>query len=148
MLSKVDIEHEMKKYTTGYGGIGVIPSPDDIDSCGIDLRLGSVNEYSSWYLDQGDFCLGRTMERIILPNYICGLLDGKSSLARKGLCVHATAHTIQPGWDGTIVLEFFNAGRDRIYLEAGMKICAIKFFYLNNPTTKPYNGIYKNGNPY
>ncbi|VEI46175.1 deoxycytidine triphosphate deaminase [Actinobacillus equuli] len=41
-----------------------------------------------------------------LPDNIVGWLDGRSSLARLGLMVHVTAHRIDPGWHGKIVLEF------------------------------------------
>ncbi|ESC71964.1 deoxycytidine triphosphate deaminase [Salmonella enterica subsp. enterica serovar Newport str. WA_14881] len=42
-----------------------------------------------------------------------GWLDGRSSLARLGLMVHVTAHRIDPGWSGCIVLEFTTPGSCR-----------------------------------
>ena len=52
--------------------------------------------------------------------------------------VHATAHTIDPGWNGRITLEFFNCGRLPLALRPGMRICALSFETLMSPTSKPY----------
>lgn len=91
-----------------------------------------------FYLHPGDFALGVTLQRVKLPTNIVGRLDGRSSLARLGLMVHATAHTIDPGWDGNIVLEFFNCGRLPLGLRPGMRICALSFEELKTATSKPY----------
>lgn len=45
-----------------------------------------------------------TLESVTLPADLVGWLDGRSSLARLGLMVHVTAHRIDPGWSGCIVL--------------------------------------------
>ncbi|UEM01790.1 dCTP deaminase [Skermanella rosea] len=92
----------------------------------------------SFFLHPGELVLGITVQRILLPNDIAGRLDGRSSLARLGLMVHATAHTIDPGWNGRITLEFFNCGRLPLALRPGMRICALSFETLMSPTSKPY----------
>ncbi len=91
-----------------------------------------------FYLHPGELALGITKERITLPNDIAGWLDGRSSLARLGLLVHVTAHTIDPGWDGRITLEFANIGRVPLGLRPGMRICALSFEQLSGPTSRPY----------
>jgi dCTP deaminase len=78
-------------------------------------------------IEPGELLLGITAESVRIPTCLVGWLDGRSSLARVGLQVHATAHRIDPGWDGKIVLEFINAGPAPLRLTAGMKICAISF---------------------
>ena len=70
---------------------------------------------------------------------IVGWLDGRSSLARLGLMVHATAHRIDPGWQGKIVLEFFNSGKLPLALRPKMTIGALNFERLNTAVSKPYN---------
>lgn len=97
-----------------------------------------VTNDDAFYLHPGELALGITIERITLPNNIAGWLDGRSSLARLGLMVHITAHTIDPGWDGHITLEFVNLGRLPLALRPGMRICAISFEPLSGPTSKPY----------
>src|SRR5947209_5686408 len=49
-------------------------------------------------IQPGGFCLGSTLETITLPDDIVARIDGKSSLGRLGLLVHATAGYIDPGW--------------------------------------------------
>lgn len=102
------------------------------------MTLVEIRPGEAFYLHPGAFALGITRQRITLPNDIAGRLDGRSSLARLGLMVHATAHTIDPGWDGQITLEFFNCGQLLLAMRAGMHICALSFEPLLSPTSKPY----------
>lgn len=83
--------------------------------------------------------LAITAESITLPDDIVGWLDGRSSLARLGLMVHVTAHRIDPGWSGSIVLECFNSGKLPLALRPGMTICALNFETLSGPAARPYN---------
>ncbi len=105
-----------------------------------------VKDDKAFYLHPGELALGITVERLTLPNDIAGWLDGRSSLARLGLMVHVTAHTIDPGWDGQITLEFANIGKLPLALRPGMRICAVSFEPLSGPTSKPY--LEKNGAKY
>ncbi|MCP5141278.1 MAG: dCTP deaminase [Gammaproteobacteria bacterium] len=102
------------------------------------MRDVTVKHDDAFYLHPGELALGVTRERIRLPNTIVGWLDGRSSLARLGLMVHITAHTIDPGWDGQITLEFYNSGRFPLALRPGMRICALSFELLTSPTSRPY----------
>ncbi|MGB1296881.1 MAG: dCTP deaminase [Psychrobium sp.] len=90
-------------------------------------------------LHPGELALAMTMESVTLPADIVGWLDGRSSLARLGLMVHVTAHRIDPGWSGNIVLEFINAGKLPLALRAGMPIGALNFEKLSSPAENPYN---------
>ena len=56
-------------------------------------------------LHPGEFVLGATVERLVLPDDIVARLEGKSSLGRLGLLIHSTAGYVDPGWDGTLTLE-------------------------------------------
>ncbi len=90
-------------------------------------------------LHPGELALAMTLESLTLPADIVGWLDGRSSLARLGLMVHVTAHRIDPGWSGNIVLEFINAGKLPLALRAGMQIGALNFETLSSAAQKPYN---------
>lgn len=103
------------------------------------MRELQIPEGNAFYLHPGELALGVTLERVTLPNHLAGWLDGRSSLARVGLMVHITAHTIDPGWDGHITLEFFNSGRLPLALHPRMRICAISFEPLTSPTSRPYH---------
>ncbi len=80
-----------------------------------------------------------TYESVHLPSDIVGWLDGRSSLARLGLMVHVTAHRIDPGWQGRIVLEFYNSGKLPLALRPMMTIGALNFERLARPVARPYN---------
>lgn len=91
-----------------------------------------------FYLHPGELALGVTEERIELSDDLCGTINGRSSLARLGLMVHSTAHFIDPGWSGAIVLEFFNCGRLPLGLRPGMPVCAVAFEPLSSPAKRHY----------
>lgn len=117
----------------------------DLGAQGVDYSMSDrlmkeieIPEDGVFYLHPGELALGITVERVSIGDDIVGWLDGRSSLARLGLLVHVTAHTIDPGWDGKITLEFANIGRLPLALRPGMRICAISFEPLSSPTTKPY----------
>lgn len=103
------------------------------------MRELLIPDSGAFYLHPGELALGMTIEKIRLPNNIVGWLDGRSSLARVGLMVHLTAHTIDPGWNGRIALEFFNSGRFPLALRPRMRICAISFELLTSSTSRPYH---------
>ena len=90
-------------------------------------------------LHPGELALAMTLESVTLPANMVGWLGGRSSLARLGLMVHVTAHRIDPGWSGNIVLEFINAGKLPLALRAGMPIGALNFEILSSPAETPYN---------
>ncbi|QCI23675.1 dCTP deaminase [Buchnera aphidicola (Macrosiphoniella sanborni)] len=103
-----------------------------------------------FFLQPGSLVLCSTFENIIIPNNLVGWLDGRSSLARLGLMIHATAHRIDPGWKGNIVLEIFNAGKLTLVLRPQIKIAALSFEVLSQSVLRPYNlrqeAKYKNQN--
>lgn len=98
-----------------------------------------IDDDKSFFLHPGELALAVTHESVTLPDNIVGWLDGRSSLARLGLMVHVTAHRIDPGWSGNIVLEFFNSGKLPLALKPKMKIGAISFEMLSGHAEKPYN---------
>lgn len=98
-----------------------------------------ISEEKAFFLHPGELALAMTMESVTLPANIVGWLDGRSSLARLGLMVHVTAHRIDPGWDGNIVLEFFNSGKLPLALRPNMKIGALSFELLSDFAERPYN---------
>ncbi len=98
-----------------------------------------IPEDKAFFLHPGELALATTLESVTLPDDLVGWLDGRSSLARLGLMVHVTAHRIDPGWNGQIVLEIFNSGKLPLALRPGMDICAINFETLSSAVEKPYN---------
>src|SRR5450432_2650445 len=92
----------------------------------------------SFVIHPGEFCLGRTLEWVELPDDIVARIEGKSSLGRLGLIVHATAGFCDPGWKGTLTLELNNLTRVPIVLAPGLKIAQLSFMTLDRPALRPY----------
>ncbi len=108
----------------------------------IDRIMGKeilIGPEGAFFLHPGELALAVTAEAVTVPDDLVGWLDGRSSLARLGLMVHVTAHRIDPGWSGAIVLECFNSGKLPLALRPGMTICAINFETLSGPAARPYS---------
>lgn len=88
------------------------------------------------------FLLAVTRERIRLPRNVTAFVEGRSSIGRLGLFIQ-NAGWVDPGFDGTLTLELFNANRLPIRLRAGRRICQIVFAQLDRSTAHPYRGKYQ-----
>jgi len=148
------------------GRITIDPwSPAHVQPASVDLRLGDtfrvfhnhrvtsidlreppdnlteevrVAEGDSFVIHPGEFCLGRTLEWVELPDDVVARIEGKSSLGRLGLIVHATAGFCDPGWKGTLTLELNNLTRVPIKLYPGLLIAQLSFMALDAPAARPY----------
>jgi dCTP deaminase len=101
-------------------------------------ELVEIDDERPFILHPGEFVLGSTLERIVLPDDLVARLEGKSSLGRLGLLIHSTAGFIDPGWDGHVTLELSNVANLPITIYHGMKIGQISFVQLSEPAEKPY----------
>jgi dCTP deaminase len=97
-----------------------------------------VGDGEPFVIHPGEFCLGRTQEWVELPDDIVARIEGKSSLGRLGLIVHATAGFCDPGWQGTLTLELNNLTRVPIKLWPGLPIAQLSFMTLDAPAERPY----------
>ncbi len=98
-----------------------------------------VAEGQPFILHPGEFTLGTTLERLTLPDDIVARIEGKSSLGRLGLLIHATAGFVDPGWsNGQITLELSNVAPLPIRLWPGMKIAQLSFMQMDAPAERPY----------
>lgn len=86
----------------------------------------------------GEFLLGATVEKITLPADIAAKLEGRSSLGRLGLVIHATAGYVDPGFSGWLTFELSNLSRLPIRIYGGMKIAQICFFQMSSEVLRPY----------
>jgi dCTP deaminase len=100
--------------------------------------VGDEGKRRSYLLQPGEFLLGSTDEAIDLDNGLYGSVEGKSSLGRLGLMIHATAGHVDPGWVGRITLEFFNAAPRPIRLWAGMRVAQLLVGRLSSPSERSY----------
>lgn len=89
-------------------------------------------------LHPGEFILGSSIEYIKIPNDLIGRLDGKSSLGRLGLVIHATAGFFDPGFEGQATYEISNLSNMPIAIYGGIKIAQMSFHKLSSPVLNPY----------
>ncbi|HWA51635.1 MAG TPA: dCTP deaminase [Patescibacteria group bacterium] len=85
-----------------------------------------------------EFLLGTTIEKVTIPDDLVAQLNGRSSLGRLGIIVHATAGFIDPGFSGFITLEITNVATLPIALYPGMRIGQLSFTRLSTPAKNPY----------
>jgi dCTP deaminase len=97
-----------------------------------------IPEDSAFYLHPGEFVLGTTKERVALPEDIVGRVDGRSSIGRLAVMIHATAGYIDPSFRGTITLELSNVGKMPVALRPNMRVCQISFHRMSSPAEVPY----------
>jgi dCTP deaminase len=165
VLSDYDIEEELKKgefSITPYDKSSLQPSSYDLhlgskfiifDNHDIDVidvkvknnnfRTIDVSEKGFFMIHPNNFVLCSTIERVKIPKYLCGRIEGKSSIGRLGLIVHVTAGYIDPGFDGTLTLEMFNLSSVPIKVYPNIKIAQLSLSLLKTPSKKSY-GEYGN----
>lgn len=94
-------------------------------------------------LRPGEFILGCTEEVVDIPANMVARIEGKSSLGRLGLVIHATAGFIDPGFNGRVTLEIASFLDRPIILHAGNTIAQISFEEMKNSASFPYTGRYQ-----
>ena len=111
------------------------------------IRLDSALEYEE--LNQNEivipphsFLLATTREYIRLPNDLTAFVEGRSSIGRIGLFIQ-NAGWVDPGFEGTITLELYNANRLPIRLQEGRRICQLVFARMDQIANRPYQGKYQ-----
>ena len=97
-----------------------------------------VDEGGEFILHPGDFVLGTTKERVEIPNDLIAHVEGRSSLGRLAIVVHATAGLCDPGYKGQITLELSNLGAAPVALAPDMRISQLTFTELSTPAERPY----------
>ena len=99
-------------------------------------------ETDTYLLLPGQFVLATTMEYFKLPNNLTAFVEGRSSLGRMGLFIQ-NAGWVDPGFQGEITLELFNANRCAIELKAGRRVGQLVFAEMDAAALHPYQGKYQ-----
>jgi dCTP deaminase len=101
-------------------------------------ELVEIGPDEPFVIHPGEFVLGSTEEYVELADDLVARIEGKSSLGRLGLIVHATAGFVDPGFQGTLTLEITNLTRVPIKLWAGKPIAQLSFMTLDRAAERPY----------
>lgn len=156
MLSDVEIIEAMR---AGDIIIDPYPADRDIQPASIDVHLGKrfgvlqtplhriarIVDPSEVEYREGPlrlypygFALGQLAERVTISERYVARIEGKSSNGRKGLTIHVTAGFVDPGWDGILTVELFNASNITYILQAGDPIGQLAFDRLLIASSRPY----------
>jgi dCTP deaminase len=105
------------------------------------LQTRSASPYT---LKPKNFVLAWTAEKVSIPtrSRLAARVEGKSSLARLGICIHVTAPVIHSGFTGKIQLEMYNFGPHEVVLDAGMWICQLVFEQTAGTPERGYEGLF------
>jgi dCTP deaminase len=112
--------------------------PGDPASIASSMERVELAEERAFVLHPGEFALGTTVERVRVPRDLVGMVDGRSSIGRLAVVVHATAGFVDPGFEGQITLELSNIGSIAVKLYPGMRIAQIVLHQLSSPAEQPY----------
>jgi dCTP deaminase len=112
--------------------------PRDPSSIAAAMDRVLVEGDAAFVLHPGEFALGTTEERVKVPDDLVGVVDGRSSIGRLAVVVHATAGFIDPGFKGQITLELSNIGSIPVKLYPGMRVAQIVLHQLSSPAERPY----------
>lgn len=165
ILSDVEIQTMLlKKELVIDDGHGLLPDVAQIQPASFDIRIGNTFcvadetpdgvvsleakiKYRTITADRyvllpGQFVLASTMEYFKLPNNLTAFVEGRSSIGRLGLFVQ-NAGWVDPGFEGEITLEMYNASRFAIELKAGSRVGQLVFAKMGVDAKYPYNGKYQ-----
>ncbi|KUK67386.1 MAG: deoxycytidine triphosphate deaminase [candidate division WS6 bacterium 36_33] len=102
------------------------------------MREIEVGEKEGFIIHPNEFVLANVREITGVDSKHVGRLEGKSSLGRLGLIVHATAGFLDPGNKLRLTLELANVSPIPIKIYPGMKIAQIAFETLDKDCERPY----------
>lgn len=107
----------------------------------------NIPDGEAFVLHPGFSILGYSLDFFGSDKYLIEI-NGKSSLARLGLLVHASAPTINPGHYLNLALELFNLNNIPILLRPRMRVGQLTFSMLSTDTSRTYRetGRYVNDN--
>ena len=109
-----------------------------IDHITLDTEISYIEfQTSEIVIPAHSFLLAVTKERIKLPNYLTAFVEGRSSVGRMGLFIQ-NAGWVDPGFEGRITLELYNASSLPIKLQAGKRICQLVFCQMDEKADNPY----------
>lgn len=110
-------------------------------SMGVPLEYETV-EADTFIILPGQFVLATTMEYFKLPHNMTAFVEGRSSVGRLGLFIQ-NAGWVDPGFEGEITLELFNASETAILLQCGRRVGQLVFAQLDRDAENPYSGKYQ-----
>ncbi len=98
----------------------------------------TIDENRQFIIHPGEFALGLTYETVGVAEDMVGRLEGKSSLGRIGIIIHATAGYLDPGNKLKMTLELHNISPLPVKLYFKMPIAQLSFTPLSSVAENAY----------
>ncbi len=104
------------------GKVGIVPyDAAHIELAHVNLHLDTEGK-RPLVVPAKTFAVAKTLEKITLAEDICGFMEGRAGLAKRGVSVEQSSTFIEPGTDNHMTLEIFNASSKPVSLEDGQPI--------------------------
>lgn len=94
-------------------------------------------EHSEYELEQGEYIIVKTREKLKIPYDLLGKIEEKNSIIRMGLIVSGPCY--QPGHETYAYLRVLNISKQKIQLVSGFRIAQIMFEQLSVIPEIAYN---------
>lgn len=104
-----------------------------------DTELVELDPEQDFVIQPGELWLATTLEVVMLPSNIAGLITGRSSIARLGLLVQCSQDFIQPGHAQLIPLQLINITTRPIKIKPYLSICQLALLYTTSNASIPYS---------
>lgn len=101
-------------------------------------RKAELTDGESVTIWPGQVVMTRIYERFTVPDSYAGKIEGRSSYARIGLAIHCTGDFINPGWNGYMPLQLFNASPFPIKVLPYLPICQLMLVPVSSPPERSY----------
>jgi dCTP deaminase len=139
VLSDADILKRL-----GKGGLRIEPFDEaNLTPNGYDLSLAEIQPSGRAVARAGavdiapaEWFAVATRERVAFPSDLCGELWLRSSHIRKGIIT--SFGRVDAGFEGSLTMTGFNAGRTPVRLAVGDRYCQLVFVELSSRAAKPY----------
>lgn len=99
----------------------------------------TLNEGEAIPLKPGEMLLGRTYEKICLPDTLVGKINTRSSFARLGISTACNCDLVNPGYAGHVPLELTNTTPNTIWIHPYMSLCQIFLMRLDGEVKDSYS---------
>lgn len=132
----VTLAAPFRRFRSGLGGIDLADVPEGHTELVTEQR--DQDGRACIVLAPGDFILATTEEVLRLGANLAARVEGRSSLGRLGIVVHATAGFIDPGFCGQVTLEICNLSPVQMTLRPGMRVAQLGFYRMSRTTHQQY----------
>lgn len=135
--SSVDLHLDNKAKILDIKKVGKDTKPINISDPKLVDLFTEHNDWKEITIHPGEFYLLHSKEILTFPDDIAGFIQGRSSIARLGINIHA-AGFFDPGFHGSATLEVTNFTSVPITIPAGTRIAQMLFVQVDQPVGVNY----------